>query len=122
MKISFLNHKFGEQEPISLDLEDEIGDVVIEGFRGDSKFVITVSDAPVEEEDSQAAVLARVCMERKNENGAVKDRKLVLLYKQKIDTVNKIQKIQRFTTVVSVNPEGQWQPKNVYAIIGMPPE
>lgn len=134
MKISFLNHKFAEREPISLDLEDEIGDVVIEGFRGDNKFVITVSDAPLDKEDSRADVLAKICLQR--EDGKVaSSRELILLYKigiardkfvefhnnPYIDR-NSTKKTERFVTIVSADSEGQWQPKNVLAIVGMPPE
>ncbi len=131
MKISFLNHKYGEREPVSLDLEDEVGDVVISGFRGDKKLVITVSDAPVEENDSQAGILAKVCLQRGNENsrelvlfyriGITGEEKVLLHYNPNID-VKSIPRTARFVTVVSADSDGTWQPKNVLAIAGMPPE
>lgn len=134
MKISFLNHKYGEEEPVSLNLDDEIGDVVISGFRGDKKLVIIISDAPVEEGDSRADVLAKVCLQRENDK-AEGERKLVLLYKIGISPdkqrelaynehteIRSTDKTERFVTVASADAAGVWQPKNVVAIVGMPPD
>ena len=61
MRVQFLNQKFAEEQPISVQtINGEIGDIVIDGFDGDKQLRITISDLPVEEERDREDISMRV--------------------------------------------------------------
>ena len=68
MRIQFLTGRFAKVYPILLQIDNEVGDIVIDGFAGDPELCLTISVSSSEEprERQGAFVPVRVIFERKS--------------------------------------------------------